>query len=173
MDKYKRKQQEIACDNCSEVYLKDISEIKRNIKLGRKNYCSRHCLGISNTNNLDGYKNLDTTHLNPSNRRDEFTPFRDFLRRVQRRNQESTVTLKELKEVWDKQKGICTYSKVKLITPTKGRNNRIFTASLDRINSSIGYTKENIQFISINMNYLKNDMSHEEMLNYLLLLKEI
>jgi hypothetical protein len=39
-------------------------------------------------------------------------------------------------------------------------------ASLDRIDSSKGYIKGNIQFISITCNYAKSDMSHEEMLTF-------
>ena len=39
--------------------------------------------------------------------------------------------------------------------------------SVDRINSSKGYVKDNIQFISIAMNHLKNNMTHEQMIEIL------
>ena len=51
-------------------------------------------------------------------------------------------------------------------------NSLIYTMSLDRIDSSIGYTKTNIQFISMAMNYLKNRMSHNEMLEMLAILRD-
>lgn len=43
-------------------------------------------------------------------------------------------------------------------------NNPIYTASLDRIDSSKGYEIGNIQFISTAINYMKNTMSHEDTL---------
>jgi hypothetical protein len=39
-------------------------------------------------------------------------------------------------------------------------------ASLDRIDSSKGYIKGNIQFVSVIANYAKNEMTHDEMLYF-------
>ena len=44
--------------------------------------------------------------------------------------------------------------------------------SLDRKDSSIGYIKSNIQFISIAMNHLKNNMTEEQMQEMLAVLKK-
>ena len=41
-------------------------------------------------------------------------------------------------------------------------NNPIYTASLDRIDSSKGYVIGNVQFISTALNYMKNNMSHND-----------
>lgn len=49
-------------------------------------------------------------------------------------------------------------------TDTKNHNNPIYTASLDRIDSSKGYEIGNVQFISTAINYMKNTMSHEDTL---------
>ena len=45
-------------------------------------------------------------------------------------------------------------------------------ASVDRIDSSKPYIKDNIQFVSRNMNYAKNIMSHEQMLEFIKLIIE-
>ena len=103
---------------------------------------------------------------NSSNNRDEFTGFRDFLRRIKRRNYEYDVDLEYLKKVWDSC-NVCVYSGVKLTLPTHIQNNNpLVTASIDRIDSTKGYVKGNIQYISITANHAKNSMSHEQMLEF-------
>lgn len=65
---------------------------------------------------------------------------------------------------WNKQKGICPYSGISLLVPTykKNHNNPIYSASVDRIDSTKGYIPGNIQFVSTCINYMKNTMSDEE-----------
>lgn len=165
---YKRKQQEIKCDGCNTLFNKDVSEIKRNTKLDRKNYCSRSCLGKVIA--VKNFTNRDTSHLNSANRKDEYSMFREHLRRAKRRGKEINLTLGQLKEQWDRQQGICVYSRVKLQEVSKN-NDPIYTMSLDRVDSSKGYVQNNIQFISIAMNHLKHDMTHNKMMEMLKILK--
>jgi len=40
------------------------------------------------------------------------------------------------------------------------------TASLDRIDSSKGYTKENIQWVHKNVNYIKRDLPNDEFIEW-------
>jgi hypothetical protein len=167
-----RKKLEVHCYSCNAIILKDNSEVKRNEKLSRNNFCSISCSKkvAQNIEMLSSYRS--SAHLNAGNRRDEFTGFREHLLRAKRRNQNVDITLEDLKETWIKQQGICPYSKVKLqFVKLKIRNNPIYTMSLDRINSNLGYVKGNIQFISIAMNLMKNSMSEEEMKELLLILK--
>ena len=174
MKKYKRPQEKVLCEECKTEFLKDSSEVKRNFKLGRKCYCSISCSkkNKKNIKHLSKVRNRDISKLNPSNRLDEYSIFRPHLRRAKRRKHFCDLTLKQMKEVWDNQQGICVYSKVKLeIADYKKENNPIYTISLDRIDSNLSYTKENIQFISVAMNYLKNKMSHKEMLLILNILR--
>ena len=170
---YIRKQIEVQCDYCEKKYLKDASEVKRNQKLGRLSFCSFECMGKNNTPYLEKAVR-NSSKLNPSNRRDEFTGFREHLRRLQYRNKEVDLTLQDLKDIFDSQNGICPYSKVSLeFVPKKGKSNPIYTISLDRKDSNLGYIKENIQFISIAMNHLKNNMSEENMQEILTILKTL
>lgn len=174
MKKYKRPQEKVLCEECKTKFLKDSSEVKRNLKLGRKCYCTISCSkkNKENIKHLSQVRSRDISKLNPSNRLDEYSIFRPHLRRAKRRRHFCDLTLEQMKEVWDKQQGICTYSKVKLqIADHKKENNSTYTISLDRIDSNKGYTKGNIQFISMAMNYLKNKMSHKEMLVILNIIK--
>jgi hypothetical protein len=175
MNKYKRKQEEVQCCYCKTIFKKDVSEIKRSLKVGRLHYCSMKCSKSipSNIEHLKKVGNRDIAHLNPSNRRDEFSDFREHLRRASRRNKSFDLSLQDLKDQWDKQNGLCVYSKVQLIHPTAGSNSHIYTASVDRIDSSLGYVKGNVQFISIAMNHMKANMSDEDMFKLLEILKVV
>lgn len=90
--------------------------------------------------------------------------FSYFLRNCRKRYKECTLTLSDLQAQWDKQNGICPYSGIKLNIPTykKNHNNPIYTASVDRIDSSEGYIPGNIQFVSTCINYMKNTMSDSD-----------
>ncbi len=172
MKNYKRKQEIVQCYQCGIQFEKDSSEVKRNLQLGRKMFCSRSCVGNHNTPILLEHRNRNTSHLNPSNRNDEYSKFRKHLRKIRDRDPNCTVTLEDMLEVWNNQDGKCIYSKVKL-QPSKYKqsNNQIYTLSVDRIDSSLGYIKGNIQFISIAMNHMKNNMSHNETLELIEILK--
>lgn len=155
---------EFKCDFCKKVSTKPLCEFERNTKLNRKNYCSRVCVGKDNFLKNIGDKAFRTTeHLKNLKRTDEFSEFRQFLRRAKNRKHDVNISLQYLKQLWEKQNKICTYSRIQLILPSsKGRNNSIITASLDRIDNSKGYIEGNVQFISTAINYMKHTMSHEE-----------
>ena len=76
------------------------------------------------------------------------------------------ISIEYLKEIWEKQEGICPYLGIKLTINTYGKIKKdpVTSASLDRIDSSKGYIKGNIQWISRSMNYLKNDMTNQQVL---------
>lgn len=99
--------------------------------------------------------------INPE--RTTISSFRAFLRRARRRNKLNDLTELDLLTVWESQKGICPYSGVHLNLPVHGKcGNLITTASVDRIKSEMPYTKGNIQFVSIAINFMKSTLSHEE-----------
>jgi len=151
------------CEYCNKDSEKPQSEYNRNISLNRKNYCSRKCSakGFATLLCNKNFKYDISQHSN--NRRDNFSGFKLIFRVSKKRFKDFNITLEDLKEQWDFQKGICPYSGVSLLFPNyKGKNNSIYTASLDRIDSSKGYIKGNIQFTSQSMNYMKNNMCHED-----------
>lgn len=171
--KQKRKLVTVTCDYCGKEFSKPESEYKRNIKLGRHNFCSRSCCG----------KHIGELHLPPTqaqlnamhsiknfsgNRNDEYTPFREILRVVRNRTKDFNLDLPYLKQLWESQNGVCPYTHLKLILPTWNNSPDIrYRASLDRIDSSKGYIKGNVQFITTPINYLKSTMSDEDTKSYL------
>lgn len=167
-----RKKVEVHCYNCNASIMKDDSEVKRNERLGRNNFCSISC-SKKIPENLEMLNSLRVyAHLTPANRRNEYTGFREHLIRAKRRSKDVNITLHDLKDIWEEQKGICPYSKVQLeFVKLKDKNNPIYTMSLDRKDSTLGYIKGNIQFISIAMNLMKNSMTEEEMQELLHILK--
>lgn len=151
------------CDCCGKECEKPLSEYNRNIRLGRHNFCSRSCACVYN--NKHTKKNITDEmklHLRSicANRRDEFTGFRYILRNIRKRFKDVNIDLQYLKDLWDKQKGICPYTGIHMTLPTYKHNYNYFTvASLDRIDSSKGYVKENLQYIVLPINLMKSTMS--------------
>jgi hypothetical protein len=84
------------------------------------------------------------------------------------------LSLEDLDAQWQKQNGTCPYTKIVLILPThsnyKGEKQFLY-ASLDRVDSSLPYRKDNIQFVSRNVNYAKQSMSHNDMCEFIELIK--
>lgn len=83
--------------------------------------------------------------------------------RAKRYNRECSVSIKDCWNQFLKQKGICAMSGV---TITLTRNNKNQTASLDRIDSSKGYVKGNIQWIHKELQLMKSDLSEESFVNW-------
>lgn len=166
------------CDNCGCEAQKPQSEYNRNIKLGRKNFCCRKCafeygqrLHKDDPLTDKQIQNLQQIREYAGNRRDEWTPYRYSLRNARKRFKEFNLTLEDLKQVWEQQKGICPYTGLKLELPTYSKCKNIwYRASLDRIDSTKGYVVGNVQFISTPINFMKSTMSDLETKQYLKLI---
>ena len=93
--------------------------------------------------------------------------FRPVLANLNKIKREINISLGDLKNQWDKQRGICVYSGIKLLLPEWNiPRKHPKMASLDRIDSNKGYIKNNIQFVSVIANYAKNEMTNEEMIYF-------
>jgi hypothetical protein len=162
------------CQNCGIQFEKPLTEIRRNEKLNRPNFCSRKCVGQNNVKNFGDRKNNYDISKHSGNRIDDYTRFKYHYRTIKSRFKQVEVTIQDLKEVWDNQNGICEFSGVKLILSSysKIQKNPIYSASLDRIDSSKGYTKDNIRWVSRAINYMKNTMSDDMVWELCNLIKE-
>lgn len=179
-----RKSLQLTCPVCGKQYDKAMSEIKRNELKGRLNFCSISC--AATYRNLHPGKSVLDAQQKFANTfgkskkiivkvNDELQKFKYALSKTQSRSSskkrkplENTLTLQDLQEVWNTQKGKCVYSGVDLILPARNKRiPHIYEASIDRIDSSKGYNKNNIQFISVTMNYMKNTMTDIEVKKYL------
>lgn len=159
------------CEYCKKEAQKPLSEYNRNAKLGRKNFCCRSCaIKYANKNKLHKFTDKCKEHLLSicNNRKDEFTEFRYTFRNIRRRNKESNIDLEYLKQLWESQNGICPYTGIKLKLPTYNNYDFYFNcASLDRIDSSKGYIKGNVQFIALPINLMKSTKSDTEIKQFL------
>jgi len=158
---------EAICSHCGKAFLKPTGEYNRKIRDGSRFFCSLKCNGLANSGHLKKFSGK-IENLQPNNRLDVYSPYRSYLRAAKRRQKECgrevDITLDDLVAKWKDQKnGKCAYTGIQLQHPHyTTRNNPIYTASLDRIDSSKGYTRDNIQFVSIAVNYAKNEMTHED-----------
>ncbi len=155
------------CNYCQTQFEKDDREFRSNKLLGKPNYCSRRCSGKAN------YKNIERLSAKPKLlKRTKDQIFSRYIRAAKRRSNGINFDTKYLEELWNKQEGKCIYSKVLLNHPLRTERNDIrYTASLDRIDSSKDYVQGNLQFISIAMNYMKAEMSHEQTLELISIIK--
>ena len=89
------------------------------------------------------------------------TYYRSIVAGAKHRKKEFSLSIEYLQELWVKQGGRCAISGL----PIELINKRRFagqSASLDRIDSSKGYTKGNVQWVDVRINFMKLRMSTEE-----------
>lgn len=119
---------------------------------------------------------------------DQYTPFRFYLRGPNRLkalatlipDKGRTITLAYLKKLWEKQRGTCPYTaiKLKLYTHSKAKyggesmKSDIRYASLDRIDSSKPYQTGNVQFVAWPINFAKSDVSDKQMKRFIKLIRQ-
>jgi len=70
-------------------------------------------------------------------------------RRAKRKNIEFNISTNFLCNLWDKQNGLCAITGLPLIIPTETNNGKAnpYSPSIDRINSRLSYTPENVRLI--------------------------
>ena len=77
------------------------------------------------------------------------------------------ITPEYLKEIWEKQNGVCPYTGIKMLLPeSSSKYHKIKSlkkASLDRIDSSVGYRCGNVEFVCYAVNLGKNNHTKSEM----------
>lgn len=92
-----------------------------------------------------------------------------FLRRCKRtagiKKYEFDLDIPYLEKVWRDQKGICPYTGLAIILPKNSALDQALKsmekASLDRIDSSKGYIKGNVEFVCLGANWAKSNFSKE------------
>lgn len=152
----------LKCEHCGKNFNRALKEYKRNKKQGRKIFCSRHCVGHYMTPNI--IDKAGKWHEGLARKEDELTHFRKFMRSIRNRSLKYDVSIEYLKELWERQNGICPYTGFKMILK---RKRGLYQASLDRIDPSKGYMKGNVEFVCLAINYAKNCSSKEELLDFI------
>lgn len=137
-DKIKKHGIKSVCKECSNIrssqhYLRNAEKIKAKVSVYRKSYTPKFARHIESR-----LRNLRT-------------------KAKQRHNKEFTIQESDMLDAWGKQEGLCAYTKLPLVATA----NQFNTISLDRIDSSIGYLPENIQFVCAAVNKMKQEYSED------------
>jgi hypothetical protein len=162
-----------------------IGEYNRHLKNGwTKRFCSRSCsITYTKEHGKEIASNFGTewndseankTQIRKANKirweRDYSGGFAEFLRRarksVRSKGLDLSLTINDLKDQWAIQHGCCPYTGWQLDMPKSTAKKKPNTASLDRIDSSLGYIKGNVQFVSVMANFAKSDFDEKDMQNF-------
>ena len=157
------------CKYCNSNFIKLKKEYDRQIRRGRTDFfcnlgCSVKYNNIHSTFLEDGRKHWFKPG-NTSHKKGALYEFNRFIRSAKKRTKDKNYFLMDLnveylKELWDKQNGKCAYTGIQLKLDKSFSH--IILASLDRIDSTKGYIKDNVQFVSTSINLAKNSMSDLE-----------
>lgn len=172
---------EVKCESCDKKFFKLKKEINRCKKNKMGNYCSRSCTATYRNSLMTNeywkkqYEKYPHIKNYIGNRKDEYSPFRCFINHCKSRNRDSgldvNINVVYLKKLWESQKGLCAYTKVKMILPETingfSKLHSLKRASLDRIDSSMGYIEGNVEFVCYAINNAKNSYSKEEMISFI------
>ena len=173
----------IKCEECGKQFERVNKEVRRNQRLGRKQFCTRGCASRHTAKSSwteerrAAQAKVAKQVLDPYVKRDEFTPFRWYAAGIARRCRERKrkdggITLQELKNVWERQQGVCPYTGVQLILPNSSEGwgeehpPPLYMASVDRIDSAGPYSQENIQFVSTMANMAKSVYTQDDMVAF-------
>jgi len=174
---------ELTCCVCGKPFKRLAKEHRRNMKRGRKVYCGNSCSAKDKPELRANWNHPDLIekYLKPSwgkyNRQtDDLSPFRMILRKSRMdhskaHRKENNLSLVFLKRLWDKQGGICPYTRYKMILPLHQQmvdalGKSPYRASLDRIDSSKGYLQDNVEFVCMAVNFAKNSIPKQQMLDF-------
>lgn len=166
------------CLWCKKEFDKSISEFNRSTKKKQPHFCSLNCSASNRNANREltpkMMKHLnDISKLGIGKNRDDYTPFRYFKRvNSSCKHQKNSLTLEEIKEIWDRQNGVCEHTGLQLVLPNTiaGFHDSIpphKRASLDRIDNTKGYTKDNVHFVSYMTNMAKNRFNEKCVLDFI------
>lgn len=75
------------------------------------------------------------------------------------------INVEFMYNLWKSQNGICYYSGLKMQMPKQGCQRTMYTASIDRLDNSKGYTKDNVVWCCWFYNHAKNNLSKKEFIN--------
>lgn len=149
MDRQNKKQfVQLTCVKCQASFSKEKKEYDRQVKRkGNCNFfCNRQCAGFLQ-------ESKPGAHF-------QFI-LKACLASAKRKNLEFNLTKEYLKSLWEKQSGKCAYTGIQLEPPTHKYLQSPRKGSLDRIDSSKGYIKGNVEYVCVFVNLGKNGFSKE------------
>lgn len=113
----------------------------------------RHAKGLK-SKNYKGYKNISGSFWS------------EIQKGAIKRNLKFDLSMRYLHSLFKKQSGKCALTGVKIYLTDRIKERIKFTASLDRIDSSKGYVKENIQWVHKTINLMKQNLLEKDFIRY-------
>lgn len=172
----------VTCKTCGKDVYKEARYVKQAEKRNQKNFfCSTRCAlsfgreVIKEERKIEPKKYLNMSGLKTGSKTDEFSPFRAHLKRIRARNNISGIktdlTLQDLKDVWERQRGTCPYTGWEMLLPKTVQEyyesgHLPNKASVDRKDPSKGYTKDNIEFVAMIANLSKNNWDRQTVIDF-------
>lgn len=176
----------LKCTHCKKEFERRYSQYKQcNIKNKMKVFCNQSCkMSFMNFQKTPEWYKLhigDRIKNHSGNLKDEYSPFKYFITKCKERkkqnNIEFDIDLEYIKKLWIIQNGICPYTGFEMILPETTHNHSkihsLKKASLDRIDSTKGYIKGNVEFVCMLINFAKNQFTKNEVIHFISELKQI
>lgn len=155
----------VQCTRCGKKFERQLWWLKR----AKTIYCSKEC-----------HDDDQRKGMSPFNFR-----YRELVRRAKRRNDpEPDFDVYYLDELYKKQNGKCAMTGLDLLVQSRGDRRKIiksdvkfkkspYAASVDRIDPSRPYCKDNIQLVCMCINYMKNDFDNNQIIEILESIKTV
>lgn len=159
----------ITCSGCDTEFHKADKEYNRQIRHGRTEfYCNRRCFAKTKgrLNLTEG--NRSASHMQLMGKRSqevltkyhgEDRVFYEVIRRARNRRHTNDMTVEYLRGLWEAQGQCCALTGIGLVLTG---TDPVVRASLDRIDSKLGYVEGNVQFVSCSINWAKNSGTNED-----------
>lgn len=123
-----------------------------------KSYVCKQCQALAQRQRREKQKDIDLLDFTLKKR------LYDAQNRAKSKNQYYDIDLEFLYQLWNQQEGKCALTGIPMTTTKHGRTNT--NVSIDRIDSSKGYTKDNIWLICSAVNFMKSNLNLEEFKQY-------
>jgi hypothetical protein len=148
----------LTCPECGISFSKPAKSYRKNNKVGRATLCGSHCVatysGKIRFGPTVGFGFYARTTLNRANARG--LPY--------------DLDAEFLMNTFVSQNGLCAISGLPMIHNTRRRKSlekSPYYASVDRLDSSKGYLKGNVQFVCLAINYMRNTFSVDQTLDFI------
>lgn len=171
----------LKCKYCGIQFEKLDREYRRQVKKTNRTkndfFCSLSCSAKNLNNNLSksqkkkrnkrfrSIQPVGTQYAREKNTKGKFTKVLNKCRnRYKDKDYDFDIDEIYLTELWEKQDKKCALTGISIILENANYWN---SASLDRIDSNLGYIKKNVQFVCTPINLMKSNKSNSEVLEFI------
>jgi len=145
---YKRPSANVVCLCCGVLFEKELCEIERAKRNGYNHFCSMSCASKYGVHKRYGESIGFAFYATACRKRAKIN------------NLPFNLTPIFLKRLWDSQDGMCAITGIpmEMNRTRSGKSLKsIYYGSVDRIDSNAGYIEDNVQFVTLGVNYMKNN----------------